>query len=40
MIMYKKTAKTISYAPVKRSRASVKYIVIHYTGGTNDTVFL
>jgi len=37
MIMYKKTAKAISYAPVKRSRAAVKYIVIHYTGGTTDT---
>lgn len=37
MKMYKRLAKPISFAPKKRSRKDVKYIVIHYTGNTNDT---
>lgn len=35
--MYKRTAKSISYAPMKRDKKIVKYIVIHYTGGAVDT---
>ena len=37
MKMYKKLAKPISYDPRKRSKKNVKYIVIHYTGISNDT---
>ena len=37
MKMYKKLAKPISYDPRKRSKKDVKYIVIHYTGISNDT---
>ena len=37
MKMYKKMAKSISYSPIKRNRKDVKYIVIHYTGNSNDT---
>lgn len=37
MKMYKRLAKSCSYSPNKRSRKDVKYIVIHYTGGKNDT---
>lgn len=37
MKMYKRLAKRISYAPKKRSRKDVKYIVIHYTGNNGDT---
>ena len=35
--MYKRLAKKISYSPNKRNRKDVKYIVIHYTAGANDT---
>ena len=37
MKMYKRMAKSISYSPTKRNRKDVKYIVIHYTGNSNDT---
>ena len=38
MKIRKKLAKSISYdAKKKRSRSSVKYIVIHYTGNKGDT---
>ena len=37
MKMYKRLAKPCSYAPAKRSRKDIKYIVIHYTGGAGDT---
>lgn len=37
MKMYKRMAKPISYSPTKRNRKDVKYIVIHYTGNSNDT---
>ena len=38
MEMYTKKAKSISFDSVnKRDKADVKYIVIHYTGGTKDT---
>lgn len=30
-------AKSISYAPTKRNKKDIKYIVIHYTAGNNDT---
>ena len=37
MKIHKLLAKKISYDSKKRSRKKVKYIVIHYTGNTNDT---
>ena len=37
MKMYKRLAKSYSYSPNKRSRKDVRYIVIHYTSGKNDT---
>ena len=37
MKMYKKMAKSISYDPRKRKKSTIKYIVIHYTAGSNDT---
>ena len=37
MKMYKRMAKSISYAPKKRNRKDVFYIPIHYTGNSNDT---
>jgi N-acetylmuramoyl-L-alanine amidase CwlA len=30
-------AKRLSYSPCKRDKRAVKYIVIHYTAGNNDT---
>lgn len=37
MKMYKRLAKPVSYSSIKRSRSAVKFIVVHYTGGTKDT---
>ena len=37
MKMYKRLARSCSYSPIKRSRKDVRYIVIHYTSGKNDT---
>lgn len=37
MKMIRKMAKNISYDKKKRSRKSIKYIVIHYTGNDRDT---
>ena len=37
MKMYKRLAKPISYDSKKRKKKNIKYIVIHYTAGENDT---
>lgn len=37
MKMYKRMAKPISYDNAKRKKNTIKYIVIHYTAGENDT---
>lgn len=37
MKMYKRLAKKISYDSKKRKKKDIKYIVIHYTAGENDT---
>ena len=37
MKMYKRLAKACSFASKKRSKKSIKYIVIHYTAGNGDT---
>lgn len=37
MKIYKRTARSYSYAAKKRNRKTVQFIVIHYTGVTGDT---